>query len=235
MLTRLLLARVCCGSRGSLDCVPGSKPAMTRLLDLAVHQALDRGHQRTVFVADQRDGFAFGARAAGAADAVDVVLGDVRQVVVDDVRQRLDVEAARGDVGRDQHAQLVVLEALERAGACVLALVAVDRVGLDAGARRAAARGGWRRAWSCENTSTWRQSLALTRWASSSRLRSWLDRVLHLRDELGGRVAPRDLDGHRVLHERARELADLVGEGGREQQVLPLSSAAARGCGGCRG
>jgi hypothetical protein len=45
--------------------------------------------------------------------------------------------------------------------------------------------------------------------------------VLHLRDELGGGVAARDLDGHRVLHERARQLADLVGEGGGEQQVLP--------------
>ena len=43
------------------------------------------------------------ARAAGAADAVHVVLGDVRQLEVDDVRQLLDVEAARGDVGRDEH------------------------------------------------------------------------------------------------------------------------------------
>ena len=38
----------------------------------------------------------------GAADAVHVVLRHVRQLVVDDVRQLLDVEAARGDVGGDQ-------------------------------------------------------------------------------------------------------------------------------------
>ena len=80
----------------------------------------------------KRDRLAFQARAAGAADAVHVILGDVRQVVVDDVRQRLDVEAARGDVGRDQHADLARLETLERADARVLRLVAVDRVGVDA-------------------------------------------------------------------------------------------------------
>ena len=43
------------------------------------------------------------ARAARSADAVDVVLGS-RQLEVHDVRQRLDVEAARRDVGRDEDA-----------------------------------------------------------------------------------------------------------------------------------
>ena len=42
--------------------------------------------------------------AGRAADAVDVVLGDVRDVEVDDVRERLDVDAARRDVGRDEDA-----------------------------------------------------------------------------------------------------------------------------------
>src|SRR6185503_12058498 len=59
-------------------------------LDLAVHEPLDRRHQRTVFVAYQRHRLAFGAGAAGAADAVHVVFGDVRHVVVDDVGQGLD-------------------------------------------------------------------------------------------------------------------------------------------------
>src|SRR5687768_4394133 len=54
-------------------------------LDLAVHHLFDRRHERPVFVAHQRYRLAFSAGAAGAADAVHVVLGDVRQVVVDDV------------------------------------------------------------------------------------------------------------------------------------------------------
>ena len=53
-------------------------------------------------MAHERYGFALGAGAAGAADAVNIILGDVRQIVVDDVGQGLDVEAAPGDVGGDQ-------------------------------------------------------------------------------------------------------------------------------------
>ena len=50
----------------------------------------------------ERDRHAFAPGAAGPADAMDVRLGRGRHVVVDDVRQLRDVEAARGDVGRDE-------------------------------------------------------------------------------------------------------------------------------------
>src|SRR5205085_6547220 len=53
------------------------------VLDLAVDQPFDRGHQRAFFGAHQRHRLAFHTRAAGAADAMHVILGDVRQVVVD--------------------------------------------------------------------------------------------------------------------------------------------------------
>ena len=89
---------------------------------------------------------AFAAGAAGAADPVDVVLGDFRQLVVHDVRQLVDVEPARGDVGRDEHAHRPCLEVRERARARALALVAVDRGRREAVAARAARRGGSRRA-----------------------------------------------------------------------------------------
>ena len=49
-----------------------------------------------------------------------------------------------------------------------------------------------------------------------------VDRMLHLRHELGRRVATRDLDRDGLVHEGSRELADLFRERGREQQVLPL-------------
>ena len=52
--------------------------------------------------AHQRERVARRVHAAGAADAVHVVLGRVRHVEVDDVRDVVDVDAARGDVGRDQ-------------------------------------------------------------------------------------------------------------------------------------
>src|SRR5262249_3307829 len=102
------------------------------LLDFLPDPPLDVAEQRPVFARHQRHGLAGLARPAGAADAVHVVLGDVRQVVVHHVRQRLDVDAARRDVGRDQHLQLEGLEARERLHALRLALVAVDRRGRDA-------------------------------------------------------------------------------------------------------
>jgi len=48
--------------------------------------------------------------ASGASDAVDIVLGVCRQVVVDDQVDRGDVEPARGDVGRDEDVALASFE-----------------------------------------------------------------------------------------------------------------------------
>src|SRR6266508_3065212 len=72
------------------------------LLDFLADEPLDVAKEGAVFARDERHGLAEFPRAAGAADAVDVVFRDVRQVVVDDVRQRLDVQAPRGDVGGDE-------------------------------------------------------------------------------------------------------------------------------------
>src|SRR5690606_29268159 len=66
--------------------------------DGLLDQLLDIGQQALVLVRIDRQRVARGAGAAGAADAVHVVFGVVRQVVVDHRRQVRDVEAARGDV-----------------------------------------------------------------------------------------------------------------------------------------
>src|SRR3989454_12426680 len=58
--------------------------------------------------------------------AMDVVLGAVGHVEVDDVRQLLDVDAAGGDVGGDEDRDLPRLEAGEGLGPLRLAAVAVD-------------------------------------------------------------------------------------------------------------
>jgi hypothetical protein len=78
--------------------------------DLAAHTFFDRVQGKDVVLAGERDGHAFQSGAARAPDAVHVVLGVFRQVVVDDVRDRLDVEAARSDVGGHEDRQLAVLE-----------------------------------------------------------------------------------------------------------------------------
>ena len=79
-------------------------------------------------------GDAGAAGAPGAPDAVDVGLGIVRHVVVDDVADALDVEPARGDVGGHDDLDLAVAQAPDDAFALRLVHVAVHRL------RRVAAR-----------------------------------------------------------------------------------------------
>ena len=56
-----------------------------------------------------------------------VHFGFVRQLAGDDERQRLDVEAARGNVGGDEHAAAAVCELHERFVAIALFEVSVQR------------------------------------------------------------------------------------------------------------
>ena len=69
-------------------------------------QLLDRLHQIALGGRRQGEGMADPAGAAGAADAVDVVVRRERHVEIEDVAHVVDVEAARGDVGRHQDLDL---------------------------------------------------------------------------------------------------------------------------------
>ena len=94
-------------------------------------RSIARSAERSAVIAE-RDRDPAGAGSRGAADAVDVALGLHRQVEVDDVRDAGDVDAAGGDVGRHQHAGPAGAEPVQRLLARGLALVAVQRLGLDA-------------------------------------------------------------------------------------------------------
>ena len=100
---------------------------------LLARGALDVAQVAALVRAAEGDRDAVGAGARGAADAVDILLGNVGQVEVDDVADARDVDPARRDVGRDQHRHVAGLERGDRALALRLALVAVDRAGGDAG------------------------------------------------------------------------------------------------------
>src|SRR5262249_42222708 len=93
---RLARCALAAGLATRLPLVVASGGDVTRRLhvDLLLQEALDLDEVLLLLVRDQRDGLARGARAAGAADAVDVVLGHVRQLVVHHERQIVDVEAA---------------------------------------------------------------------------------------------------------------------------------------------
>ena len=77
-----------------------------------------------------------GGSAAGAADAVDVILGHVGTIEIDDVRNFGDVDAAGGDIGGDQHAVLAAFEAADGGGPLALRAIAMDGDAGDALGRK---------------------------------------------------------------------------------------------------
>ena len=111
-------------------------------------KTLDVFQELVLVDTDQRDRRAFGTGATGPADAMNIVLRHVRQLEVDDIRQFVDIDAARRDVGGHQDVQLAALEVGERSGAGVLTLVTVDRVCPDTGLQQFFRRGRWRPTWS---------------------------------------------------------------------------------------
>ncbi len=55
----------------------------------------------------------FGAGSARSTDSMDVILRFHREVIVDDVRDVVDIDAASGDVGGDQDSRPSITETVE--------------------------------------------------------------------------------------------------------------------------
>ncbi len=190
--------------------------------DGMAEEPLDVTEQLTLIHADERDGDAVHACATGAADAMDVVGGDHRQLVVDHVRQRIDVEAAGGDLGRDEQRDTPGLEVGQGADPLGLALVAMDDRDVDAvpvellgepvGAVLGAGEDERLVDLSGEHEVAQELALALA-----------VDRVDDLLDEVRGSVPFGDLDLRRAIEEPVRQASDLVREGRREHEVLSVS------------
>ncbi len=72
-------------------------------LQLQTDQTLDRSKVIEFLVVTERKGNPGSAGPGRATDPVNVRLGDVGYVEVDDVRDLVDVYPARGDVGCDEH------------------------------------------------------------------------------------------------------------------------------------
>ncbi|OCC07233.1 hypothetical protein A3Q37_06966 [Streptomyces sp. PTY087I2] len=197
---------------------------LRRVRELQVQGLVDQLPARDVVPVDQRDRGALGARAAGAADAVEVGLLVLRRLVVDDVGHTLDVDTARGDVGADQDVDLAVAEGAQRLLAGALAEVAVDRAGGEAALLQLLGDVGGRALRPAEDH---REPAALGLEDAGEHLRlvhvvgavDVLDRVLHGRALVVGR---RGVDVRRLRHVAAGEADDGTGHGGREQHRLAL-------------
>ena len=78
------------------------------------HQALDGADVIALFGHSERDGVASGSGTCGAADAMDVIRGNGRQIIIQNELDPLHVDATRGDVRRDKHAIFSIAETFER-------------------------------------------------------------------------------------------------------------------------
>jgi hypothetical protein len=86
-------------------------------------EALQRAQGAVIFRRHEADGIAHRVGAAGAADAVDVVLGMHREVIIHHVRNAIDIDPPGCDIGRDQHAHGPAFEIFQGAQALVLRAV----------------------------------------------------------------------------------------------------------------
>src|SRR6266705_3652357 len=110
--------------------------------DGAPEEPLDRGDVLLLLGAHERERIADRVDATRPADAVHVILARVRYVIVDHVRNPLDVDAARGDVGRDENLDPPALQVVERALALALAPVPVERRDREITSRQLAREAG---------------------------------------------------------------------------------------------
>src|ERR1700722_8388808 len=93
-------------------------------LDDAQHVALARR--------DEQDCFACPTCATGPSDAMDVGLRVIGDIVIDDVRDAIDIDAARGDVRRDDYVELPVLQLCNGSLALCLGDITVKLGGIEA-------------------------------------------------------------------------------------------------------
>src|SRR5690606_23999606 len=104
---------------------------LDRLGEAEVERLVDESPARDVVPVDERDGGASLARAAGAANAVEVRLLVLGALVVHHVRDVVDVDAASGHIGGDEDIDLARTEGPQCLLSGALAEVTVDGAGRE--------------------------------------------------------------------------------------------------------
>jgi hypothetical protein len=182
-------------------------------------QSLDRADIIELLVIAERKGDPAGAGPGRAPDAVNVCLGHVGDIEVDDVRDVVDIDPARGDIGGDEHRHPARLETVQGASPSVLALVAVDcpcpDTRLSQGPDQLVStvfRSGEDQ--SALHGLTTKQTLQQDRLVSPG------DEINRLGNRLDRRCHGTRLHENRLVENGVGQPADLGGHGGREEQCL---------------
>ncbi len=169
----------------------------------------------------KREGDACGARAAGAADAMDIRFGIGRQIVIDDVADAVDIEAASGNVGGYENVQPAVAETGQHSFAGGLRLVAVDGVGFDALLFKLAGDLIGAVLGTGEDQGTMAVGVA-DDLIQQRLLVAVFDEVNLLFDALDRGGRRRNADRHRIVQQAVGQARNVVGHSGRKEQRLPF-------------
>ncbi len=174
-----------------------------------------------VFVRDEGKGAALGARATGAADAMDVIVRMPGGVEIEDVADALDVEPARRDVAGNEDVDSARLEPIEFLDSGRLVDIAMDLAAREARALQMLVEFAHRRLAVREHNRGLDMVVAQQPF---ERLALLARRHVDLEGGdvlIGGRRAT-DLDPLGIVHELLRELLDRGRHGRREQHGLAL-------------
>ncbi len=152
---------------------------------------------------------------------MDVGVGVLRHVEVDDVAQFLDVDAAGDDVGGHENPRLARLESLQRRRPLALAAIAVDLRDRDALALEVV-RQPVRAVLGPREDDGVGDDVALHQFGQQRRLQFPAHRVDGLCDADGRRRLPLEVDGDRLPEHLVRERGDFPRHGGAEEQRLAL-------------
>ena len=189
--------------------------------DAAADESFQRAQFGMVLVRHEADGVANLIRAAGAANAVDVILHVHRKIVVHHVRDAVHVNAARRDVRRHQHPHHAFLEILQRAQPLVLRAVRVQRRTAHALLLQLPRQpvGGVLHPRENQHHVHLRVLQQMQQQRRLQMLRHFIEKLRH---RLGGIGAPANLDDFWRVLKFVRQRFDLLGQGRREHQRLPL-------------
>jgi hypothetical protein len=194
-------------------------------LEEEVDAFFDAGEFGAFVGSDEGVGDAFAAHAAGAADAMDVVVAEAGDVVVDDVGNARNVDAAADDVGGDEDFDPAAAEVGHHAIAAALvhvAMHALDAVDFLAqplidffGAAFGAAEDDCLARFFAGEQAEQQVELSLR-----------VDGEIKLLDRFDGDVFRREVDRLGVAHVALGQLGDRRRDGGAEEERLSIGGAA---------
>src|SRR5690606_6410571 len=204
-----------------LEQVRGARVGLDRIRDTEIESLVDELPARHVVPVDEGDRDTGASGATGTADAVDVGLLVLGALVVDDVGDVVDIDAAGGDVRGDEHVDLAAAELVECLLTRDLTEVAVDRAARETALDEVVGH-LLRRALGAGEDHGGAATLGLQHAGDEFGLVECMRPVDELLGALvhGRRFGLLGTDVRRAVQKRAGEGDDRAGHGGREQHRL---------------